>query len=830
MVSVFTKGLAMFNKLSFKITALFALIIFAYLISIIFIAMPKIREYVYESETRNIASNLQKVSAVIDAKSKVLETFSNLSFLNHKNRIKDIAYVGRNIFKKYHQKYISSEMSFDRAKRLAYQEINEIRYGKNDYFYTLDNKGILVQHPDARFLGVDLSKMPDEQGNLFAKELMENSFKEGEAYTQYWWVRDKKDEILKKLAFTIYFKPWDVFISTGLYTDDIQKTVDLQKKSIKKELENIISSIKLARTGHIYLVSSVNEVILPSSNTSFKQPIKIETLKKAYRTKEIISFNEKIGTTSREKLAWVDYNEFYDWYIVATVVKEDLYYTAKNINYTILSISFLVLSLLFMIGIKFIKKLTDPIETLSKDALQIQKGNLSIRNNISRNDELGVLAEQFNFMVNSIEDNVKNLEEKVMDRTRELNDKLYFDDLTKLKNKFALLEDLKNHESATVFILDIEAFDDINEIYSYHIGNIVLIEYSKFLQRFCQNRSYELYRVYGNTFALLDKEDLINVMKYEADINELVDSTKYYKANVEELGLDIDIDVTLGAAIFQDNALKKANNALKNAKIHHKRFVVYNSTLDKNESIENVKLWREQIKDAIENDKIVPFYQPIYNRKKEILKYETLMRMKEFDENGEVKYISPFVFLDIAVKTKQYARLSEIVIKKALLQAVENKYSLSINLGFSDIEDPNILNMLDEFFNKSTPEFCSRVIFEILESDHISDYEIFEEFIFKYRKLGIRFAIDDFGTGYSNFTHILTIRPDYIKIDGSLIKNIHEDNDSLELVKSIIRFSQELHIKTIAEFVHNEEVFQIIYDLGVDEFQGYYLSEPIKDI
>jgi EAL domain-containing protein (putative c-di-GMP-specific phosphodiesterase class I) len=299
---------------------------------------------------------------------------------------------------------------------------------------------------------------------------------------------------------------------------------------------------------------------------------------------------------------------------------------------------------------------------------------------------------------------------------------------------------------------------------------------------------------------------------------------------IEEQNLEIDIDSTLGIAIMQDNALKKANNALKNAKKTHKRYVVYNSSLDIDSITENIKVWRERIKDAIEHDLITPFYQPIYNRDNKIEKYETLMRMKEVSENNEVKYVSPFFFLDIATKTKQYARLSEIVIRKSLQFAKEGTHSVSINLGFSDIEDPNILNMLDEYFNKDTEEFCKRVVFEILESDHITDYEIFEEFIFKYRALGLRFAIDDFGTGYSNFTHILTVRPDYLKIDGSLIKNVHEDKDSLELVKSIIRFSQELHIKTIAEYVHNKEVYDIVYDLGVDEFQGYYLDEPKVNI
>ncbi len=822
------KGLDMLNKLSLKITALLALIIITYLMSIIFITIPKIKEYVFESETRHIQDELQKISTVVEYKSKVLETFTELSLQNHKNRIKDVAQIGNNIIKAYHQRYNNGEFSLERAQRMAFEELSKIRYGENDYFYTLNNQGVLVQHADARFLGLNLYNRADEKGKFFAQELMAQAYKNGYAYTRYWWVKNKKEKVLEKIAYTTYFKPWDVYISTGVYIDDIQKSVSLQKLEVQVELERLILSTKLAMNGYVYLISSDTKMMIHPHK--HEKPLNIKTLNEAYKNKEAINFSIKHGSVMQEKIAWVDYNQYYDWYMVATVPKNELYHMSRNINYTILSISLIVLSFLFIVGLRFIRKLISPIEILSKNAQAIQQGDLSIRNNIHSNDELGLLAEQFNYMVCSLQDNIINLENKVSLRTKELNDKLHFDELTKLRNKFSLLQDLKVHEASTLLILDIEAFDDINELYSYHIGNKVLIEYSKFLQRFCTGKSYEIYRLYGNTFALLDKEELVTITKYEIDINELVDSTKYYKVFIEEINLDIDIEITLGAAISQDNVLKKANNALKKAKQTNKRFVVYNSTLDGDKRVENIKTWREQIKDAIENDKILPFYQPIYNRNKEIEKYETLMRMKKTDDKGELTYISPFIFLDIATKTKQYARLSEIVIRKALEQAVNTNYQLSINLGFADIEDPNILNLLDDYFNKNTEVFCKRVVFEILESDHISDYEIFEEFIFKYRKLGIRFAIDDFGTGYSNFTHILTIRPDYIKIDGSLIKNINEDSDSLELVKSIVRFSQELHIKTIAEFIHNKEVFDIVYDLGVDEFQGYYFSEPIKEI
>ena len=213
--------------------------------SIIFIAMPQIKTYVYDSEVRNIQSKIQKVSAIIDAKSKVMQTFSNLSLQSHKNRIKDIAQVGNNILKNYYKRHKNGEFSSFRAKRLAFDEINSIRYGKNDYFYTLDNKGTLIQHPDSRFLKQNIYNRADAKGKLFVKELMSNSRKNGKAYTNYWWVRNEKNKELEKIAYTIYFKPWDIYLSTGLYIDDIQKNIELQQESILNELKNIFLPFQL---------------------------------------------------------------------------------------------------------------------------------------------------------------------------------------------------------------------------------------------------------------------------------------------------------------------------------------------------------------------------------------------------------------------------------------------------------------------------------------------------------------------------------------------------------------------------------------------------------
>ena len=160
---------------------------------------------------------------------------------------------------------------------------------------------------------------------------------------------------------------------------------------------------------------------------------------------------------------------------------------------------------------------------------------------------------------------------------------------------------------------------------------------------------------------------------------------------------------------------------------------------------------------------------------------------------------------------------------------MKTQKQITINLSFKDILNYEFIDYLDNVLEKLKFEDRNRLVFEILESENLSDYDFLEEFVLKYKKLGVKIAIDDFGSGYSNFIRIIRLKPDYLKIDGSLIKNIDKDNNSYEIVKSIIAFSKTLNIKTIAEYVHSEEIFNLLLELDVDEFQGYYFGKPDED-
>ena len=103
-------------------------------------------------------------------------------------------------------------------------------------------------------------------------------------------------------------------------------------------------------------------------------------------------------------------------------------------------------------------------------------------------------------------------------------------------------------------------------------------------------------------------------------------------------------------------------------------------------------------------------------------------------------------------------------------------------------------------------------------------------FIERFKSLGCKIAIDDFGSGYSNFSYIADLGADYIKIDGSLIKNIDNDPSSELIVRTILTFAKNMGIKTVAEFVASESIYEKVKSLGVDYSQGFYFAEPREEV
>ncbi|TLT04620.1 EAL domain-containing protein [Aliarcobacter cibarius] len=627
--------------------------------------------------------------------------------------------------------------------------------------------------------------------------------------------------------------------------EKIAQAINIESKKYEDEnqlieqVKLIVSSLTLGKAGYIFIFDANGKVIFDPSGEFASKSLEdviipgvgkkylYEEMKAHALAKEALEYEwnriyDPYNYTYK-KISWIVHNDKFNWYIASNVYKEDFHNFTEGVNSLILNISILLFMVLTLIGIFITVKIVSPINKMLMEVNKINVvSNLDKTDKTTKSkDEIVYLSKQFNTLVDEVETNRKNIE--IQERV--FKDRLYIDSLTGIKNRVALEDDIKECEFVSIVLIDIDSFADINELYGFKVGDLVLIETAKILNNFSEKFGVTAYRLYGNVFALVNTT-MMNFSKYDEFINE---SLKVFKENalfIEEENFELYIHVTLGISIAQEEPIKTATIALNRAKKSSKRFFVYNTEIDTKESIKNSIHWREKIKEAINNDCVVPFFQPIYNTENQIIKYEALMRIKDFDMHGKEIYHLPYLFLDTAFKTKQYISLANQMLGKIIdLLPTTQKY-ISFNISFEDIMNNDFIDMLDKYIDKLDIENKAKLVFEILESNSIGEYQILDDFVSKYRKQGIKIAIDDFGTGYSNFAHILKIRPDFIKIDGSLIKNITTDKNSSEMVKSIIDFSKALNIKITAEFVHNAEVYKRLLDLKVDEFQGFYLGRP----
>jgi len=400
-----------------------------------------------------------------------------------------------------------------------------------------------------------------------------------------------------------------------------------------------------------------------------------------------------------------------------------------------------------------------------------------------------------------------------------LKKQLYEDDLTKLFNLKSLDKELKKVKSPKIILMDIDSFKEINEFYGKKSGDLVLLQIAKTIQNFANKYKMKAYRVGADEFALLDTTDL-DITKYERIANELVKIFKTKEFYLQDIDTVIVVNTTIGFSFESEDCFAKALKALNFAKTNEKDFACYLHGMDTKDEYEDRLKHIKLIKEALQDDRIIPYFQPIMDKNKKILKYECLSRIK----NKDGSIISPAKFMMTSKKARLYSIMTKRIIDKSFEKIAKSDKMLSLNLLPRDMMDSDISNYVIDKLREY--KIAKRVVFEILEDESIEHLQRVTNFIDKAKRMGVKIAVDDFGTGYSNFSYLLELKPDYLKIDGSIIKNIDTNRNSQEIVKAIVSFAKSLHVKTIAEFVCSKEVYEKCLKLGIDEFQGYYLGEP----
>jgi len=399
------------------------------------------------------------------------------------------------------------------------------------------------------------------------------------------------------------------------------------------------------------------------------------------------------------------------------------------------------------------------------------------------------------------------------------------DKLTGLNNRDSLNNDLSKGESNILILTNIKEFSLLNQYYGLEVANEVLKQVAIGFKDFAMLHNMKIYRTSADEYVLLSDDNRLGVVECGDILEELNSKISSMDIIVGKNNETLKVEIYSGVSFNGKLLLEEAQVALREAKIKALHYLAYTQNLDNKVDTKIILDIKKTIKQAVENKNVIPFFQPITNEYGEFIKYEALVRIIEY-EDAEEKILYPDQFLPIAIRSGLYVGLAKEMLFRSLTFFKDRDEKISVNFLPNDFYNHEIMDRfigLVQMYKK--PE---RIVIEITEQEGVGDFDRLFKIVKKMRKLGVMIAIDDFGSGYANYIHILQLKPDYLKIDGSLIKNILTDKDSQILVKSITRFAGYMKIKTIAEYVENEEIFELLKTYGVDEFQGYYFGRPLN--
>lgn len=433
----------------------------------------------------------------------------------------------------------------------------------------------------------------------------------------------------------------------------------------------------------------------------------------------------------------------------------------------------------------------------------------------------------------SLSRQLEELEGELVQRADELEWLVNHDPLTELPNRrmfnIEIIKRLEQTEQGCLLFMDLDNFKYVNDISGHTAGDMMLTQVANTLEKLLPANAL-LARISGDEFAIfLQDVDLDAAQVVAQRILQLIGEVCV--AGREEIHM---ASVSIGVVAYPEHGfslselLSKADIAMYQAKdLGKNRLAVYHSE-NVGSKVNNDWYWLAKAQRAIEENLLSLHFQPIHNNQTNTVgHWEVLLRVQ--DEQGEL--CSPYQLILAAEKNGYITQLDLWVINAALDQLLANhqrgiKQRLAINLSaksFSD--DQAIMQIKHAIVSRGVDG--SQLIIEITETAALSNMVQAVEHIKVLKSLGCEIALDDFGVGYSSFHSLKSLPLDYIKIDGSFVKDCPQRPDDQVFIKALIDIAHNFGHKTVAEFVENQEIQLMMASFGVDYSQGYYIGKPM---
>ncbi len=414
------------------------------------------------------------------------------------------------------------------------------------------------------------------------------------------------------------------------------------------------------------------------------------------------------------------------------------------------------------------------------------------------------------------------------------------DALTGLLNRYEFDQRLKHalkgamlkNERHVLFYMDLDQFKVVNDTSGHLAGDELLNQLSRVLQKGVRNGD-TLARLGGDEFGVLLKScDLNQAKKIAKKLQRAVRNFRFHTNDKTfSIGVSIGI-VEISAHITEDvNVLSLADSACFLAKEDGRnRIHIYHQNDEDLARQHGEMQWVSRIQNALENNLLEIYCQrivPIGRSQEDSGHVEVLVRM--IDDNGET--IPPGAFIPAAERYNLMSELDRWVIEHTFIWLSENRESMAslittINISGQSLGDERFLDYLIVMLSnyEITP---NSICFEITETAAVGNLSSAVSFIKELKSLGCKFALDDFGSGMSSFTYLKNLPVDYLKIDGSLVKDIATDVVNYSMVEAINQVGRVMGLQTIAEFVENQAILEKLEEIGVDYAQGFGIARPI---
>lgn len=708
----------------------------------------------------------------------------------------------------HHIEELKSSKFFANKDELKLHLLNIIdttRFGVGEYgyYWVHDSNYTMILHPIVRdLIGRDVKDFISKDKKLIFQE-MNSIVKNGEGgFLTYVWNNPKTGIEEQKISYVKYIKELDWIIGTGFYLSDLDYLLKQEReiltKIVDENLKLAVIIISIVALFNLFIIFYVNRYIYGLEKIDSHHMNMLEEYKRVLDSSSIVSKSDLKGNITYINDAFCR---------VSGYSKDELIGKPHNI----------------------LRHPATPKETFKDMWLTIKAGDIwqGILKNRTKHDGSFFVK----VTIVPIKDESGNIVEYIAARNdvtelfeqKEHIKKIFnTDSLTSLGNRFKLLNDISIFTPKAVAMIDIDRFREINNIYGYKVGDFIIVELANRIFELTYKDDFSIYRLESDRYTIVSNTKELDTEKFIFKIKQIVQEVTSKGFLVKEKE-EIPISITAGIAFEDENILVYADIALKIAKQDKKELIVFNkqnlSNLYQN-NIETITL----IKKALERDGVLPFFQPIYSfHSDKIEKFECLMRI--IDDKDEV--ILPFKFLEIAKKTKLYPKLTNKIIEKSALFFKDLAYEFSINLTVEDLLNDETMDFL--LYTIKENQIEKKIVLEIVESEHIDNYDEAIGILEKFKALGVRIAIDDFGSGYSNFDYLIRLKADYVKIDGSIIKQIERDESAKELVLSIVGFAKKSNMKIIAEFVSSEKIANLLKEIGVDYAQGFYYGKPERN-